>query len=166
MAQGKYAKYISKLQPTGIQHPEYNKKIREPLLFNEASYPGAPIQVVTQLICESGCGWGLGLTLVNPPGLDVKDEPHTHDYDEVWIFIGTNPKDNKELGGEVEFWMGEGDEAEKYIITEPSAVVVPAGVSHCPVYFKNVKRPFFSIPIVVGPHKPPKYTKIPPAFKR
>jgi hypothetical protein len=87
MAKGKYGKYISKLQPTGIKHPEYNKKIREPLLFNEASYPGAKIQAVTQLICESGCGWGLGFTLVNPPGLDVKDEPHTHEFDEVWRTI-------------------------------------------------------------------------------
>lgn len=167
MAQGKYAKYVRKLEPTGIKHPEYGKKMREPLKFGEKIFPGAKVQVPLQLIYESGCGWGLGLPLENPPGTDIMDLPHAHDCDEIWLFFGTNPKDNKDLGGEIEFWMGEGNEAEKYSVTEPSAVFVPAGVVHCPVYYKTVNRPIISIPILLGSDCKLTYvSKIPAAFKR
>lgn len=167
MAKGKYAKYLQKLEPTGIKHPEYGKKMREPLKFSEKIFPDAKVQVPIQLICEAGCGWGLGLSLKNPSGIDIMDLPHAHDCDEIWLFFGTNPKDNKDLGGEIEFWIGEGDEAEKYTITEPYAVNVPAGVVHCPVYYKTVERPIVSVPILVGSNCKTTYTeKIPAAFKR
>lgn len=167
MAKGKYADNIKKLLPTGIKHPEYGKKMREPVLFDSRSFPNTPVTVILQYPFESGCGWGLGLNLVGPPGFDhIRDLPHTHDQDEYWIFVGTDPKNNKDLGGEVEFWMGEGDEAEKYIITEPSVVYVPAGVVHLPIVFKNIRRPFFSIPILVSNTYTGKYTEIPAAFKK
>jgi len=167
MAKGKYADNIKKLLPTGIKHPEYGKKMREPILFDSRSFPNTPVTVILQYPFESGCGWGLGLNLVGPPGFDhIMDLPHTHDQDEYWIFVGTDPKNNKDLGGEVEFWMGEGDEAEKYIITEPSVVYVPAGVVHLPIVFKNIRRPFFSIPILASNTYTGKYTEIPAAFKK
>ena len=167
MANKNYAKYIKALEPTGIKHPEYGKKMREPLKFGDKIFPGANVQVPLQMICEGDCGWGLGLKLENPPGNVIMDLPHTHDCDEIWLFFGTNPKDNKDLGGEIEFWMGEGDEAEKYTITEPSAVYVPAGVAHCPVYYKTVKRPIISIPILLGDNCKTSYiNKIPATFKR
>jgi hypothetical protein len=67
------------------------------------------------------------------------DEPHTHDFDEYLGFIGTNPDDPFDLCGEVELWLDD----EKYRITETSMVFVPAGVSHCPVYFRRVDRPIW-----------------------
>jgi hypothetical protein len=167
MATGKYAKNIQKLNPTGITHPEYGKKMREPILLDKRAIPQVPFIAILQYPFESGCGWGLGNKLVGPPPFDhVEDLPHSHDQDEYWIFVGTDPKNNKDLGGEVEFWMGEGDEAEKYVITEPSVVYVPAGVVHLPIVFKNIKRPFFSIPILVADSYESKYTPIPAAFKK
>jgi hypothetical protein len=67
------------------------------------------------------------------------NETHTHDFDEYLGFIGTNPDDPFDLGGEMELWM----DGEKYTLTETSMVFIPAGVSHCPVYCRRVDRPIW-----------------------
>jgi hypothetical protein len=42
-------------------------------------------------------------------------EGHVHPHDEIIGFIGTNPGDPTDLGGEAELWIDD----EKYTITEP-----------------------------------------------
>lgn len=64
---------------------------------------------------------------------------HTHDFDEIIAFFGSNPDDIHDLGGEVELWMG----GEKHIITKSCLVFVPRGVEHCPLSFNRVDRPIF-----------------------
>jgi hypothetical protein len=74
--------------------------------------------------------------------------PHAHDCPELFLFFGTNPKDPDDLGGEVEFWMGEGADLEKVKINTTSLVYVPKGLLHLPLFFRNVKRPILHV--VVG----------------
>ena len=39
---------------------------------------------------------------------------HSHrEYDELFLYYGSDPADNTRLGGEVEFWLGHGKDAEK-----------------------------------------------------
>jgi hypothetical protein len=57
---------------------------------------------------------------------------HNHTSDEIFFFFGTNPEKPYELGGEYEFWLGEGEDAEKFIFTENTCAYVPAGVTHNP----------------------------------
>ena len=64
---------------------------------------------------------------------------HTHDFDEIIAFFGSNPDDIHDLGGEVELWMG----GEKHVITKSCLVFVPRGVEHCPLSFNRVDRPIF-----------------------
>lgn len=163
----KYENMIHTLEPTGIVHPEYGHKIREPLMYNgKGSIAASPdLQVSCQLMLQSGAGWGLGHTIEHSGGT-ITDFPHSHDYDEIWLFLGTNPDDNKDLGGEIEFWFGEGDEAEMHTITKPSALLVQAGVVHCPVVFKNVQRPIISLPMLFAPSYKSNYVEMPPAFER
>ena len=66
-------------------------------------------------------------------------EPHTHDYDEVLCFFGTDPEDFHELHAEVELWLGD----EKHIITKTAIVFIPAGLQHCPLIFHRVDKPVF-----------------------
>ena len=73
--------------------------------------------------------------------IELLSKPHSHSFDEYLMFLGTNPQDQFELGGEVEFWLG----GEKHIITRTCAVFVPSGLSHCPIYFRRVDRPFMFI---------------------
>jgi hypothetical protein len=67
------------------------------------------------------------------------DKAHTHDFDEYLGFIGTNPDDPLDLGGEVELNLG----GEKHIITRTSMVFCPAGLEHCPAYFRRVDYPIW-----------------------
>jgi hypothetical protein len=77
----------------------------------------------------------------------VGTESHSHDYDEVIAFFGTNPDDPHDLGAEVELWLGD----EKHIITKSSLVFIPAGLKHCPLTFLRVDRPVFHY--TTGPGK-------------
>lgn len=64
-------------------------------------------------------------------------EPHSHDFDEVIAFFGTDPDNIRDLCGEVELWL----EDEKFTLTETCMVYVPAGLRHCPLRFHRVDRP-------------------------
>jgi len=66
-------------------------------------------------------------------------ETHTHDFDEVLTFIGTNPDAPYDLCGEIEFWM----EGEKLSITKSCSVFVPRGMKHCPFIVRKVYGPIF-----------------------
>ena len=74
--------------------------------------------------------------------------PHKHDYEEVFLFLGTDPNDTANLGAEVEFWLGEGDGLEKAVFTTSSAIYVAPGVAHFPQIWKNVTRPIMTMVIM------------------
>ena len=74
--------------------------------------------------------------------------PHKHNYEEIFLFLGTDPQDTGKLGAEVEFWLGEGDTLEKAVFTTSSAVYVAPGVAHFPQIWKNVKRPVMTMVIM------------------
>ena len=78
------------------------------------------------------CNWFWKANYYSPP-------VHTHDFDEVLAFIGTNPGDPQDLCGEVELWLGD----EQHIITKSSMVYIPAGLQHCPMLVKRADRPIF-----------------------
>jgi len=84
----------------------------------------------------AGCEilWGL------PGGKPVSIElPHSHDFDEVIGFGGTNRNYPRELGGEIEFLIG----GESHTLTKTCLIFVPKGVVHCPVILKRIDTPIF-----------------------
>ena len=64
---------------------------------------------------------------------------HTHEFDELIGFYGSNMNDVNDLGGEIELWL----EDEKFILTKSCTVFVPAGMKHCPLIIKRIDRPIF-----------------------
>ena len=60
---------------------------------------------------------------------------HSHPYPEILGFVGTDPDDPLELGGEVEFWV----EDEPHIITRSTMVFLPPNLKHCPMFVLSVK---------------------------
>jgi hypothetical protein len=74
--------------------------------------------------------------------------PHKHDYEEIFLVLGTDPQDTGKLGAEVEFWLGEGEDLEKVVLTTSSAVYVAPGVVHFPQIWKNVTRPVFTMVVM------------------
>jgi len=81
-------------------------------------------------------------------GMSTERGPHEHNFDEIFLFLGTNREDSNDLGAEVEFWMGGGEETEIIKINTSSLIFVPGGVIHLPMFFKNVKKPM--LVVVIG----------------
>ncbi len=90
--------------------------------------PGCPLFVGCEIL------WGL------PGGKPVDIEiPHTHDFDEVIGFGGTNRNYPRDLGGEIEVNIG----GEKHTVTKTCLIFVPKGVEHCPITIKRIDTPIF-----------------------
>ncbi len=73
---------------------------------------------------------------------------HVHPYDEVLVFAGTEPADIDYLGAEIQIDMG--SEHERYIINQPTAVVLPAGTPHNPIVTRWVDKPFGVLMMSLG----------------
>ena len=78
---------------------------------------------------------------------DVQVGPHTHDFDEILAFMGSDPNDYHDLCGEIELWLDD----EKHILTESCRVFIPKGLSHCPMILRRIDKPVFHFSI--GPAK-------------
>jgi hypothetical protein len=179
MAEKKYNKYVTKMwRMEGFDHVEFKDKItRGPVLYDKMFCDEAPAHIEVFQIDAPGAGFGLG-DIIGPAkelkwqkgieaGEMAPDLPHKHPSDELFLYHGSNRENPYELGGELEFWLGEGDDAEQYIINEPTVVRVPAGVIHMPEYIRKVTRPFFKIVILLAPLYTIEQTKaFPPGFKR
>jgi hypothetical protein len=66
-----------------------------------------------------------------------KDVGHDH----LFCFLGTNPDEPGDLGGEVEFWLGEGNVIDKVVVNTPSSIYVPEGLAMFPMIFRKVRHP-------------------------
>jgi hypothetical protein len=81
------------------------------------------------------------------------ETPHVHAKPEILFFIGTNPEDLTDLGGEAEISIG--DEKEMHVFNKSTAVVLPGGVSHCPLTITRVDRPFYLVDVRPYGSEPP-----------
>jgi hypothetical protein len=75
--------------------------------------------------------------------------PHTHDFDQIIIFAGSDMDDIGELGAEIEFCLGE--EMETHMITTTTAIAIPKGLPHFPATVNRLDRRFFYIEVSVAP---------------
>lgn len=149
MAETKYGKYIiDELKPPAVEAPW------SPPLSAAGKGKGGRVLYLDNDVVPGAfyteCVWILPRPAVTPAGDSARrvgTESHSHDYDEIIAFFGTNLDDPKDLGAEVELWL----EDERHIITRTSLVYVPAGLRHCPLTFLKVDRPVFHF--TTGPGK-------------
>ncbi len=66
-------------------------------------------------------------------------DPHVHPYAECLVFVGLDSAKMNYLGAEIEVSLGK--EQETYTFDEPTVVIVPAGLQHCPLITKRVFSP-------------------------
>ncbi|MEW6664003.1 MAG: hypothetical protein AB1512_02125 [Thermodesulfobacteriota bacterium] len=165
MAKKKYAKYVGKMAiPAGLPEIPPHRRV----LYCDASVlPIAPWHIETIHWTSTGSAYAPGRQspMANLPaeykkrpvihqafGLEPEGMyPMYHTYDEVFIFCGTDQDDPTDLGGEIEFWLGAGEHAEKQVINKSSYVYVPAGMVHCPMDCTKLVRPFVEIVITPSP---------------
>ena len=143
MAESKYGKYI-------VTKPKAN--IVAPPWAPQGPIPGRLAYIDEEVIDGAfymECVW-LMPGMRPPPGVDPEKlgpQVHTHDYDEILGFFGSDTKNMYDLGGEAELWL----EDEKHIINKSCLVFIPKGMKHCPLIFTRIDKPIFHFS--VGPGK-------------
>jgi hypothetical protein len=146
MAKTKYGKYII----STLKMPNEEAAWSPPNLGGVSKGKGGRVLYMDSKIVPGAfymeCVWVLPRS-VSEARKQVGTQPHTHDYDEVIGFFGTDLNNPYDLGAEVELWLGD----EKHIINKTSLVFIPAGLKHCPLTFLRVDRPVFHY--TTGPAK-------------
>lgn len=132
MAEKKYEKYIvtDLILPEEVaaRAEDYNKRATRILWLEDFVVKGAPSIIAS---------WYWKAT-------EEEGSPsHTHDFDEVVGFFGSDTDNPGDLCGEVEFWL----EDEKYILTKSCLIFCPAGLRHCPLRVVRVDRPIFFLAV-------------------
>ncbi len=132
MATTKYGKYIITKPKADLKLPSYRREGRD-----IATAQRTPMVYLDDEVIKGAfyveCVWFW-------EGSDKSEvEAHTHPFDEVITFFGSNPDDPHDLCGEVELWL----EDEKHILTKSCLVFVPKGMKHCPLIIRRVDRPIF-----------------------
>jgi hypothetical protein len=130
----KYGKYIiTELKPRegqGFWEPTYRGDEIKQVLYLDSSVLKGAFYVDTAWFFPSMVMQGTSEDAV---------KPHSHDYNEVQAVFGTNPEEPYDLGGELEFWLGD----EKQIITKSCLIFIPSGLRHGPIYWRKMERPVF-----------------------
>jgi hypothetical protein len=142
MSEGKYGKYI--ISEPRVENVAYHpvKDVRgvtfpDEIYLDGEILEGAPVVV--------DIGWCFQI-----PEPDPVEWAHTHDFDEVLCFIGTDPEHPHDLGGEIEFHIGD----EKHTFDATTTIYIPKGLSHCPFIHKRVDRPFLLVVFALAKHYP------------
>ena len=132
---GKYDKHFIFQDKPNLKLPDFRHEIPKEYAYrivylDSETFPGADFYV------EALWFWpGERPQLEEESGV----KPHTHPFDEVIAFFGTNPDDVRDLCGEVELWI----DGEQHIIDKSFMAFIPAGVVHCPLNIRRIDRPIF-----------------------
>jgi hypothetical protein len=137
MPERKYAKYIITTpkppQPQYLKKKEDQKKSGS---YTETTRMFSLDDSVAKGAFYTDCVW---VWSKKGPEAVKTEIAHTHDFDEVLGFIGTVRNDPFDLGGEIEFWLGD----EQYIFSKSCLIFVPRGLKHLPLIFRRVDSPIF-----------------------
>jgi uncharacterized RmlC-like cupin family protein len=119
-------KDIAKVLPPGRKIPKFGK-------YSVISHEG-----------ELGANVSIGYHCITDTNY-AHDGPHEHDFHELLCFFGGNPMDFSDLGGEVHICLGK--EQEKHVITSPTVVSIPPGLTHCPLNVARCDKPIVFLEI-------------------
>lgn len=131
MAEKKYGKYVVS-EPKKVEQlahhsreADYPWKNQAEVYLDDEMVPGCPVWF--------DINWIFDTHLPSVPDWIL---PHKHDYNEILLFVATNPE--QELGGEIQISLGE--EGEKHTFSHTTAIFVPKGLLHCPIVYKSVDK--------------------------
>jgi hypothetical protein len=66
---------------------------------------------------------------------------HTHEWDEIWIFAGTDKDNPRDLRAELDFYLDD----ERYLVDKSCIVYIPGGLKHGPCGMTHIDRPLLFI---------------------
>jgi hypothetical protein len=146
MAGLKYSKYI--INTAKPLPPEFQAKAEADRKNRKVTIESTHLMSVDDDVVEGffyvDCSW-----LWSGSAEDPIEEPHTHDFDEVIGFVGSNRDDPHDLGGKITIWLDGREE----VLTKSCLIFIPAGTPHCPILFNRVDKPICFVTIATtGKH--------------
>ncbi len=78
-------------------------------------------------------------------------ETHTHNFNQVLLWLGADCADLSELGAEIELNLGAKEERARHVFTSSSAVYVPGGMPHFPAVINRMDQRFIYMEISITP---------------
>jgi hypothetical protein len=103
---------------------------------------------------RGGQNWGINFHMnwecISQPFL-MESAAMVHEFDQILCFMGGNITDLWDFGAEIELTLGEGKDAEKYLINSPTTAYIPKGLPHGPLFFKKIDKPIMFNNIVFVP---------------
>jgi hypothetical protein len=142
MAESKYGKYI-------VTEPKAN--IVKPPWSPQGPVPSRVAYIDNEVVDGAfymECVWIMP-EMIPHDGVELEKhgpKAHTHDYDEILGFFGSDTENARDLGGEAVLWLGD----EKHLINKSCLVFIPKGLQHCPLYFSRVNKPIFHFSVGAG----------------
>jgi hypothetical protein len=151
MAETKYGKYVHQV-PIGAEEiikafPKSAEQREPPPDMKNMDLSKVP--PILNFVGSQAFGLNLGMIMI-PISAPIKMEskPHSHDFDQLLCFLGSNPKNLKEFGAEIEFYLGE--EGERHLITTPTIVYLKKGLIHCPLNYMKVEGTVYHLDIYLA----------------
>jgi mannose-6-phosphate isomerase-like protein (cupin superfamily) len=147
---GEYAgqdlsKYFVFQEKPNLELPDYRHDIPRDVA-HRVVYLDSEVVPGANFYAEAVWFWP-GKVRIPQPGDEPGVKPHTHPFDEMIGFFGTDENDIHDLCGEVELWIG----GEQYLIDKSFVAFIPAGVEHCPLNIRRIDKPIFHF--TAGPGK-------------
>lgn len=139
MPRSKYAQYVIDEDLMPPQPPEMVKAMEDQARAGRTLDRTLLLGIQDSILKGSffaGCEILWGLTGNGPVSIEI---PHSHDFDEIIGFAGSNRNYPRALCGEIEFNMG----GEKLTLTKTCLIFVPKGTLHCPIVLKRIDTPIF-----------------------
>jgi hypothetical protein len=121
------AKYIK----TNTTRPSWHPQVTAPIPFLKSAED------------YGNLGLHMSWKCITVPYTD-ESEPHFHNFNQFLCFLGGDPNNMLDLGGEVELTLNEdGVNMEQHVFTSLTTVSIRAGLHHCPLVFTKVEKPFY-----------------------
>lgn len=135
---GRHKNFCS-LDPTKVVvPPSHRGKVVPLMLFDAYDHEQAQETIDVRVIRSAGIGFGIG-EATGDPLYEFSTWPIKHPFEKT-IILGSLDGDRRDLGGVVEFWIGEGDEAEKYVIDKPTTIHIPKNTLHFPMFVREWRK--------------------------
>ena len=136
MAGSKIDKYVLVTKPlyeVGRNVPIKGRQLPSMTYISDKLVPGSNVYVEFSWIWD----------VPNPNPLFME---HSHDYDQIGLHIGSDPKNPEDIGGEYDMVMGK----EHFTTNRTNAIYLPKGTKHGPFIWKRVDRPVLEMTIILG----------------
>jgi hypothetical protein len=139
LAERKYEKYIIKEDLTPPPPAEALKMLEEQRKKGNYTESTHMFHLVDSI--AKGAFYVDAVWMWSQKGEVYTEISHAHDWDEVWVFAGTDREHPKDLGAVLDFYLGD----EQYVIDQSCIVFIPRGLKHGPCGMKKIDRPWLCI---------------------